>query len=209
PDITVQHNRPDITLQDRERNITYLIDISVPAPSNIQAKQRDKIDKYLPLAQDLKETWKQNKVIIIPIIIGATGDNIPDRHLCTRAIQHPGETKRQDRQIPASCTRPKRNMEAKQSNYYTNYNRCNWGDPAKQRDKIDKYLPLAQDLKETWKQNKVIIIPIIIGATGEIPQKLHDALRTLNLQPAIYKQLQKIVVLESSSIMRQVLSQNT
>lgn len=115
-DRTVQHNRPDITLKDEETKITYLIDISIPAPTNIMAKHRDKIDKYLPL---------------------------------------------------------------------------------------------AQDVKEVWNQNKVIIVPIIIGSTGEIPLKLHEALRTLRIYPAIYKQLQKIVVLESTSIMRQVLSQNT
>lgn len=114
-DRTVQHNRPDITLKDEETKVTYLIDISIPAPANIQAKHRDKVDKYLPL---------------------------------------------------------------------------------------------AQDVKEVWSQNKVVIVPIIIGATGEIPLRLHEGLKTLRIHPTTYKQMQKVVILESTSIMRQVLSQN-
>lgn len=115
-DRTVQHNRPDITVIDKQTNTTYLIDISIPSPANIQLKHRDKIEKYIPL---------------------------------------------------------------------------------------------AQDVKEVWQQQAVIIVPLILGATGEIPKKLHEGLKILNLPTMLYKQLQKVVILESSSIMRQVLTQNT
>lgn len=115
-DRTVQHNRPDITITEHEKKITYLIDISIPAPANIQTKQNEKIQKYLPL---------------------------------------------------------------------------------------------AQDIKEVWQQHKVVIIPIILGATGEVPHKLHEAMKTLELPSWLYKQLQKVVILESASIMRRVLSGNT
>jgi len=41
-DKTVSHNRPDITFQDKTKNITYLIDISVPSDSNITRKYTEK-----------------------------------------------------------------------------------------------------------------------------------------------------------------------
>lgn len=73
-DVTIQHNRPDIVLKDKETKTTYLIDIAVPTVSNLQKKYTEKITKYLPLAEEVKTMWKQNKVDIVPLIIGATGE---------------------------------------------------------------------------------------------------------------------------------------
>jgi hypothetical protein len=39
--------------------------------------------------------------------------------------------------------------------------------------KIQNYLPLAEEIKSVWKLNSVIIVPIIISATGVIPKSLH------------------------------------
>lgn len=72
-DKTIIANRPDITLIDKTTSTTYLIDIAVPNDHNIEKKYKEKIEKYLPLAEEIKRIWNQDKVIIIPIIIGATG----------------------------------------------------------------------------------------------------------------------------------------
>ena len=53
---------------------TYIIDIAVPLPSNLQRKHQEKIQKYIPLANEIKEMWNQDKVTIGPIIFGATGE---------------------------------------------------------------------------------------------------------------------------------------
>ena len=72
-------------------------------------------------------------------------------------------------------------------------------------EKISKYMPLADEIKCLWKLDKVIIVPIIIGATGEIPVKLFDSLRKINLREKLYQQLQKAALLGSCRIVRRVL----
>ena len=72
-DKTVMHNRPDITLQNKTEEITYLIDIAVPSDHNINNKYLEKKDKYQPLAIELERIWKQKHVKVIPFIISVTG----------------------------------------------------------------------------------------------------------------------------------------
>ena len=72
-DKTIHHNRPDITLIDKKNRITYLIDVAVPNTHNIQSTHAEKISKYTDLAIELKTMWKMDKVIIVPIILSATG----------------------------------------------------------------------------------------------------------------------------------------
>lgn len=73
-DRTVQHNRPDICLLDKLKKEIYLIDIAVPAPTNVNRKHQEKIDKYTLLAQDMKEVWGVDRVSVVPIVIGSTGE---------------------------------------------------------------------------------------------------------------------------------------
>jgi hypothetical protein len=56
----------------------------------------------------------------------------------------------------------------------------------KYNEKIQNYLPLAEEMKSVWKLNNVIIVPIIISATGVIPRSLHRSIATLHLDPNIY-----------------------
>uniref|UniRef100_A0A8D8TN34 Reverse transcriptase zinc-binding domain-containing protein n=1 Tax=Cacopsylla melanoneura TaxID=428564 RepID=A0A8D8TN34_9HEMI len=72
-DKTVAHNRPDITLICKQEQTTYLIDIAIPGDTNVAAKEQEKVTKYIPLAVEMKEIWKQKKVIVIPVVISATG----------------------------------------------------------------------------------------------------------------------------------------
>ncbi|KAK9687736.1 hypothetical protein QE152_g36050 [Popillia japonica] len=53
---------------------------------------------------------------------------------------------------------------------------------------------------------KYYIVPVIIGATGEIPHNLHRAIQKLELKTAIYKTMQKSVVIQTCSIVRKILS---
>lgn len=76
----------------------------------------------------------------------------------------------------------------------------------KQAEKIRKYLPLAAEIKQIWKTKRVVIVPVIIGATGEIPKAIYEAFNHLNLQKRTYIQLQKVVILETCSIVRKVLN---
>ncbi|CAH2019234.1 unnamed protein product [Acanthoscelides obtectus] len=72
-------------------------------------------------------------------------------------------------------------------------------------EKINKYLPLSDEIKRMWEMGNVSIIPVIIGATGEIPRKLHKSLEKLQLHPKIYLQLQKAALLGTCRTVRRVL----
>lgn len=72
-DKTVQHNRPDLTLVDKTTSTTYLIDVSIPADTNIQHKYTEKVNKYTPLAIEVERIWKMDSVKIVPVIMSAKG----------------------------------------------------------------------------------------------------------------------------------------
>jgi hypothetical protein len=79
----------------------------------------------------------------------------------------------------------------------------------KNSEKLRKYSPLAMEIKEMWHQDKVVTIPIIIGSTGEIPKLLFKNLQLININEAIYKKMQKSVVIDTCSIVRQFLGNET
>nr|CAI5864716.1 unnamed protein product [Callosobruchus analis] len=72
-DKTIPANRPDIVFQSKADKITYLIDIAIPNDNNIQTSYAGKISKYTDLEIEIKRLWKQNKVIIVPLIMSVTG----------------------------------------------------------------------------------------------------------------------------------------
>lgn len=72
-DKTIPHNKPDITLTNKRTKITQLIEISIPNTANLQKKTGEKIEKYIHLAEEIKDMWHQDKVEIIPIILSTTG----------------------------------------------------------------------------------------------------------------------------------------
>lgn len=74
-DKTIPHNRPDIVLKRGKE--TYLIDIGVPNTHNLQSYYREKIVKYMSLAEEVRVLWKQDRVTILPLMISATGV-VPD-----------------------------------------------------------------------------------------------------------------------------------
>jgi hypothetical protein len=76
----------------------------------------------------------------------------------------------------------------------------------KYNEKIQNYLPLAEEMKSIWKLNSVTIVPVIISATGVIPKSLHRSIATLHLDPNIYILLQKTVVINTTTIVRRFLN---
>jgi hypothetical protein len=69
-DQCISANRPDIVIwKDCE---IILIDVAIPSDYNIVAKQSEKVQKYIPLAKELKRIYKR-PVIIVPLVIGALG----------------------------------------------------------------------------------------------------------------------------------------
>jgi hypothetical protein len=72
-------------------------------------------------------------------------------------------------------------------------------------EKQEKYRELANEIRAMWKQNTVQVIPIVIS-TGVISKSLSQSLKRLNLHPNTYIQMQKSVILEMCSIVRNFLN---
>ena len=72
-DKTISHNRPDLVLFNKKKNIVFLIDIAVPSDANVAQKYTKKLERYRPLAIEVKRLWKIKEVHVIPFIISVTG----------------------------------------------------------------------------------------------------------------------------------------
>ena len=73
-------------------------------------------------------------------------------------------------------------------------------------DKQNKYEELANEICAMWKQKSAQVIPIVILPTGVIPKSLSHSLTRLNLHPNAYIQMQKSVILDTCSIVRNFLN---
>jgi hypothetical protein len=71
------HNRPDVVVVDKRIGKWTLVDFSVPLDKNVVSKEDEKVEKYLPLAQEIRKMHKVHTEII-PIVIGALG-TVPKR----------------------------------------------------------------------------------------------------------------------------------
>jgi endonuclease V-like protein UPF0215 family len=72
-DKTLEYNKPDIILIDRKTNKGIIIYTAVPDIQNIQKTISTKITKYQPLRKELKRMWKLAEVIVVPVVLSATG----------------------------------------------------------------------------------------------------------------------------------------
>jgi len=69
-------------------------------------------------------------------------------------------------------------------------------------DKQNKYQELANEICAVWKQNAAQVILIVVTSTGVIPKSLSQSLKRLNLHPNTYIQMQKSVILDTCSTVR-------
>lgn len=68
--------RPDLTLEDRDGKHIWLVDMACPQEQNIEAKHREKLNKYQQLAFETREKRLGFHVEIIPLVIGCLGGGI-------------------------------------------------------------------------------------------------------------------------------------
>ena len=74
PIITDRHvpcNKPDIVIQEKSYRC-QIIDVAIPSDYNIQNMAIEKMSKYVDLQIECQRIWNE-KVEVIPVIIGATG----------------------------------------------------------------------------------------------------------------------------------------
>ena len=77
---------------------------------------------------------------------------------------------------------------------------------SKQREKVEKYHPLAQDYRSKTKgKYRTTIIPVVVGAFGTIPKDLPDNLNKLGI-PDVVGGLQKTALLGTRRILKNTLN---
>ena len=65
--------KPDIVIWDKKKKEAKIIEVSVPNDFGINRAEREKVNKYQDLKNDLRQTWELENIEIIPVIVGATG----------------------------------------------------------------------------------------------------------------------------------------
>ena len=71
-DRTIGANKPDIIIKDTTEKTCLLIDMCVPADTNVSLQEFDKLSKYKDLEIEIKKMWHL-KPTVIPVVIGALG----------------------------------------------------------------------------------------------------------------------------------------
>ena len=85
----MENNRPDIVLCDKHRKVTWLIDVAIPLASNIGKKYTEKVTKYRSLSDQIREVWTQDQVMVVPVILGATGEIPHSLHESLKTLSVP------------------------------------------------------------------------------------------------------------------------
>lgn len=68
----IEHRRPDIVLYDLVQRKVFIIDIAVPGDGRVGSKEREKKEKYLFLADELKKLWNVS-ACVVPVVVGCLG----------------------------------------------------------------------------------------------------------------------------------------
>ena len=72
-DKKLDHNKPDILVEDKEKKEVLIIDPTCPFDTRIETKETQKLTNYNMLKLELERVWKVKKATIIPIVIGSLG----------------------------------------------------------------------------------------------------------------------------------------
>jgi hypothetical protein len=75
--------------------------------------------------------------------------------------------------------------------------------------KINKYLELSVAMRNLWCLEKISILPLVISATGIVPQSLFKNLKILDLDNTLVGEIQKGILLYSCHIVRKFLNIDT
>ena len=91
--------KPDIVVWDKPKKDAKIIEVSVPSDFGINRAEREKLNKYQDLKNDLRTTWDLDSISIIPVIAGATG--LLKTNIKEYLQSIPGEPKAEEVQMAA------------------------------------------------------------------------------------------------------------
>ena len=71
-DKTINANKPNIIIKDKQEKTCMLIDMAIPSDRNTSVKVAEKLSKYKDLEIEITKMWGL-KTITVPVVIGALG----------------------------------------------------------------------------------------------------------------------------------------
>ena len=71
--MTLEHNRPDITVIEKNTKKCLLIDPACPFDTRIEKKEEKKCSNYCDLKYEIARMWRMKDVEVIPVVIGTLG----------------------------------------------------------------------------------------------------------------------------------------
>ena len=66
----MSYNRPDVIVIDREENTWYIVDSAIPMDHHVKEKEKEKIDKYMDLADEVRIQCRVKTVISYTVTPG-------------------------------------------------------------------------------------------------------------------------------------------
>ena len=69
-------SRPDLTLEDRETKRIWICEMAFIQENNIEAKVKEKVDKYQQLSFETRENHAGYRVKVVPLVVGCLGRGI-------------------------------------------------------------------------------------------------------------------------------------
>ncbi|CAH2241694.1 jg26991 [Pararge aegeria aegeria] len=66
-------NIPDIVLVDRSVRRAIIVDITIPHDDNLVKAEKEKVSKYLDLANEITAMWNVESTVIVPIVVSVNG----------------------------------------------------------------------------------------------------------------------------------------
>ena len=83
----IEARRPDIMVIDKVKKKTIIIDVAIPGDTRVCDKEWEKIEKYSLLKNEIVRLWQMEKVIVIPIVVGALrtiNSNVWEADMCMK-----------------------------------------------------------------------------------------------------------------------------
>ena len=72
-DRKIEARRPDVVFIDKKEREVVIIDVAILGDDRVKDKELEKLEKYQLLKDEIAKVWYMQKVVVVPVVIGALG----------------------------------------------------------------------------------------------------------------------------------------
>ena len=77
-DQKIEARRPDIVFIDKKETEVVMIDVAIPGDDRVKDKELEKLEKFQLWKDEIAKVWRMQKVIVVPVVIGAVSVNFKE-----------------------------------------------------------------------------------------------------------------------------------